>query len=182
MGGPNTGTPDDGVIICRSTVTVRRSQSIRSTVRPSSSPCRSPDPAANLTAARVLASGMASAIACTWATSSGCTRRRATLGSFTPAAGVEEITRSATAALSTAVTARSVVSTVLGASVALRRFTRACRSPGRSEAMGRSPGQFASAPRFWVEAGISLSDAIERCVGPVRVAWWWEAEESELIG
>lgn len=52
FGGPNRGGPPGSRIICRSTVTVRRRKSTRSTVSPNASPCRNPEAAPRMRSAR----------------------------------------------------------------------------------------------------------------------------------
>ncbi len=111
---------------------------MRSTVRPNTSPCRMPVPAAKVTAARQR-SGMAAVSVWTAGVSTGTTRTLRGLGTETPTHGDDAIRRSSTAALNTADRRRWITLTVAGASVSVSVATGPLRSEGRMLARGRSP-------------------------------------------
>jgi hypothetical protein len=98
--GPRRGRPALTEASCRSTLTVLRRKSTRSTVRLNNSPWRIPVEAAKTTRPWTQ-SGTADAIACTCSVVMGDTLARSTLGRRMPVQGEAGMRRSRTAALKT---------------------------------------------------------------------------------
>jgi hypothetical protein len=136
LGGPNTGWPRSLPTSCRSTVSVRRKKSTRSTVRPNASPWRSPVPAHSTISARNWG-GTAAVSPSTASTGSGSICGWCTLGSLVPSHGLAGMILSRTAARNTLDTMRKATCALLGASG--RPRTHAWISLDRIELSGRSP-------------------------------------------